>query len=138
MGDYPVMHGAKSYAELLGEAENELTTLRTQLAELESKLARYESAVPILTCMDCGRRYWTSDAVCPCDLETRLAAAERELAEARDVLRDIAGGCTSQYVDAPDPMTAESPAAFQHDMWVWSQKIARLAADTEGGKNGPG
>lgn len=59
------------------------------LADLEAGLARYESAVPILSCMDCGRRYWTSDAVCPCDLEAKLITAERERDEAQGLLQQL-------------------------------------------------
>ena len=70
------------------------------------------------------------------DLEGLEDYLTSELAGLREALHDIAGGHTSQYVDAPDVMTAESPAAFQHDMWTWSQRVAKDALATQGGEKG--
>ncbi len=69
------------------------------------------------------------------DLAMRVSKYSRAQVEAlREALHDIAGGHTRLYADAPDVMTAESPAAFQHDMWTWSQRVARAALDGDGEK----
>ena len=98
---------SKLYPEIKRRVIEAIST--SGLADLEARLAAKEGLLVIA--------------------DRQLGAALRERDEARAVLHDIAGGHTSQYVDAPDPMTAESPAAFQHDMWTWSQKIARLATE---------
>lgn len=45
----------------------------------------------------------------------------------REALEIIAGGYTSRFPGAPDPMTATSPAEFRSSMWTWSQQVARSA-----------
>ena len=67
------------------------------------------------------------EAVANVCVTPELLLVEQQYERLREALHDIAGGHTSQYVDAPDVMTAESPAAFRADMWSWSQRIARTA-----------
>ena len=59
-----------------------------------------------------------------CDMVLSQPSRDDGLEEA---LETIAGGYTSRFPGAPDPMTAASPLAFQSAMWSWSQKVATEA-----------
>ena len=124
---------------------DEIATLRAENERLEQWVSDCQAGMYI-NCVYCGHRYGPDSEVpaamadvlkehieqCPKHPMSKLKAENERL---REALHDIAGGHTSQYVDAPDVMTAESPAAFQHDMWTWSQKVARsVLATTEGEK----
>ena len=87
---------------------------RQRLADLQREVEDWKAG---------GRKWCEAYGEAGVDIDKLRADNERQA----EALHDIAGGHTSQYVDAPDLMTAESPAAFQHDMWVWSQRIARAA-----------
>ena len=55
----------------------------------------------------------------------RLAAVNAEL---RAALETIAGGMTSNFAGAPDPMANwVAPEYFRAAMWTWSQAVARTA-----------